>query len=228
MFKFFCVILLDLVMVLFGSPAQSQEVFTDARDGHTYQTIRIGEKIWMAENLAYLPRVDEIRDLSWDESRYWVYDYRGVRADEARETEHYQTFGVLYNWPAAVKDACPDGWHIPDEADWRDLELSLGMAENELHLRGWRESGSVGKKLKTVSGWYVNTGTNESGFNALPGGLLGYNAFEAETFVGYFWVGTATHKDNAWIRSIVFSKDGIQRLEERKWFGCYVRCVKNQ
>jgi uncharacterized protein (TIGR02145 family) len=206
--------------------AQTGGTFTDGRDGHTYRTVTIGTQTWMAENMAYLPRVDRTNDLSWDESRYWVYGYYGRDVNEAVSTDNYKTLGVLYNWPAAMNDACPDGWRVSEESDWRELEKSLGMSDEELPRRDWRETGAAGKKLKSISGWYADSGSNESGFDALPGGLLGYDVFECIAYGAYFWVGTAIHTDNAWMRSLLFDSDGVQRIEERKWFGCSVRCVK--
>ncbi|MBE0674431.1 MAG: hypothetical protein IH591_07200 [Bacteroidales bacterium] len=217
-----------LIAISLGSAAQTGGTFTDGRDGHTYRTVTIGSQTWMAENMAYLPQVDRTNDLSWDESRYWVYDYYGWDVNEAVSTENYKTHGVLYNWPAALNDACPDGWRVSEESDWRELEKSLGMSDGELPRRDWRETGAAGKQLKSVSGWYADSGSNESGFDALPGGLLGYDAFECIGYGAYFWVSTATHTDNAWIRSLLFDSDGVQRIEERKWFGCSVRCVKTK
>lgn len=220
--------ILFLITICLSAAAQTGGTFTDGRDGHTYRIVTIGSQTWMAENMAYLPQVDRTNDLSWDESRYWVYGCYGRDIREAVTTDHYKTYGVLYNWPAAMNDACPDGWRVPEESDWRELEHSLGMSDEELSLRDWRESGAAGKKLRSASGWYADSGSNESGFNALPGGLLGYDAFECKTYGAYFWIGTATHTDNAWIRSLLFDTDGVQRIEERKWFGCSVRCVKTE
>ncbi len=211
-----------------SSYAQSGGTFVDARDGHIYRTVTIGSQTWMADNIAYLPQIDRTNDLSWDESRYWVYGYNGSDVREAAMTDNYKKYGVLYNWAAAVKDACPDGWRIPEESDWRELEHYLGMNSDELPERGLRESGAAGRKLKSVSGWHSGSGSGESGFNALPGGVLGYDVFESGDYCAFFWVGTATHQDNAWFRSLIFDSDGIQRSEERKWFGCSVRCLKTE
>lgn len=217
-----------LIAISLSAAAQTGGTFTDIRDGHIYRTVTIGSQTWMAENMAYMPQVDRTNDLSWDESRYWVYGYYGRDVKEAVSTDTYKTYGVLYNWPAAMNDACPDGWRVPEESDWRELEKYLGMSGEELSLRDWRESGAAGKKLRSTSGWHADSGSKKSGFNALPGGLLGYDAFECITYGAYFWVGTATHTDNAWIRSLLFDSDGVQRIEERKWFGCSVRCVKTE
>ena len=96
--------------------------YTDLRDGYTYKTIKIGNQIWLAENLRYLPQIG---------NGYYVYNYHGKNVNEARETQNYQNFGVLYNMNAAQM-ACPNGWHIPSDEEWKELERYLGMSENEI------------------------------------------------------------------------------------------------
>lgn len=109
--------------------------FTDSRDGKTYKTVKIGEQIWFAENLAYLPSVNSPSDASKEEMKYYVYGYYGEDVAEAKATENYQNLGVLYNWlaaggskdsslddnPSGIQGACPEGWHLPSEAEWQIL-----------------------------------------------------------------------------------------------------------
>ena len=75
--------------------------FTDTRDGNTYNWVKIGEQFWMAENLKYLPEMAEYSIDSLEKPYYFVYDYHGTDVTEAKATENYQTYGVLYNWYAA-------------------------------------------------------------------------------------------------------------------------------
>lgn len=138
--------------------------FTDSRDGKSYKTVKIGNQIWMAENLAYLPSVSPPSAGSATDPYYYVYGYTGTDVAAAKATTNYSTYGVLYNWPAA-KVACPKGWHVPSEAEWKTLTSFLG-------------EDVAGYKLKEAgtSHWQSpNSGaTNESGFTALPGGLRDY------------------------------------------------------
>lgn len=91
--------------------------FTDSRDGKVYNIVTIGKQFWMAENLAYLPSVVDPGTGSYTEPYYSVYGYNGTDVAAAKATENYQTYGVLYNWPAAMT-ACPEGWHLPSDAEW--------------------------------------------------------------------------------------------------------------
>ncbi|MCK9320171.1 FISUMP domain-containing protein, partial [Methanoculleus sp.] len=101
--------------------------FTDSRDGNDYNWVKIGDQVWMAENLAYLPSVNMVADGSEDAagSYYYVYGYDGTDVTAAKATANYTTYGVLYNWLAAM-NACPDGWHLPSDAEWTELTDYLG------------------------------------------------------------------------------------------------------
>lgn len=112
-------------------------IFTDERDGNTYKTVQIGNQLWMAENLRYLPQQDF--DISWEEPRYYIWaDYDLNDTDEMNrklaETA-LEMYGTVYNWHAAmngeeatsegekrrVQGVCPDGWHMPSKEDWDEL-----------------------------------------------------------------------------------------------------------
>jgi len=92
------------------------------------------------------------------------YDIRFFQA-----TANFQKYGVLYNCEAA-KRACPPGWHLSSDEEWIALEVFLGMSESEAYSITYWRTGSVGKKMKSATGWkYDLNGDNTSGFNALPG-----------------------------------------------------------
>jgi uncharacterized protein (TIGR02145 family) len=113
----------------------------DARDNQTYRIVTIGSQTWMAENLKYLPSVVRPRTGSKTTPHYYVYGYDGTNVTDAKATANYNTYGVLYNWPAAmngtassttnpsgVQGVCPDGWHLPSDAEWTELTDYLGGA----------------------------------------------------------------------------------------------------
>ena len=219
-----CMLLSSIVSL--SSWAQVKGTFTDSRDDHVYGFMIIGNQTWMTENLTYLPQVNQVDSGDFDNERFWVYGYYGSSIDEAKMTEIYKTYGVLYNWPAATK-SCPSGWHLPTDKEWQEMEVFLGMSVDQSNDRRWRTSGDVGKKLRDTTGWNINYGANEVGFNALPGGHRGYNGFESESYCGYFWTATPTNGDNALSRAICFDENGVEKNEDRRYFGEAVRCVKN-
>lgn len=218
--------------------------FTDSRDGHTYKYKKIGEQTWMAEDLAYLPEVNPDSDTSSFDKRYYVYGFKDTDVKAAKNTENYQKFGVLYNWPATVngvntnnsgsgnvQGSCPAGWHVPSDKEWMILEKTLGMSEADLveESPALRLSGYVGKKLKAPIGWDDdNIFVGQSGFNAIPSGLI-YNGRSAALNVTVsYWTSTSLDKTRAAYRNLYFVSTGIaRRLDLSKQRGLSIRCVKD-
>jgi len=188
-------------------------VFTDSRDGKVYRYVKIGTQIWMAENLAYKLM-----------SGCWAYDY-----DET----NVATYGYLYDWntamngagssatnPSNVQGICPDGWHLPSDAEWQQLIDTLGGAE------------IAGNKLKEVGTTHWDTSnedvTNEFGFTALPGGLRHNSGdFYVIRMHGYWWSATDVDTDYALSRHLFAHNSSVDNYSEPKGHGFSVRCVKN-
>ncbi|MGF1556855.1 FISUMP domain-containing protein [Paucihalobacter sp.] len=207
--------------------------FTDARDGNVYQTVTIGEQVWMAENLKYLPGVVGPEAGSTVTPYYYVYNYNGLIVSEAKALNNYDTYGVLYNWPAAmngemsselipsgVQGICPDGWHLPSPAEWTELLLFVG------------DGGEAGGKLKETgtNHWLLpNTGaTNEFGFTALPGGARGINeVFSTLGEVGWWWSTRGGGETSANFYRLFHNNDAIIGFSQSKSLGLSVRCVKD-
>lgn len=81
-------------------------IFTDSRDGKDYKTVKIGNQVWIVENLIYKP----------SSGTYWAYDN-----DQGNVAE----YGYLYDWETAKK-GCPLGWHLPTESEFRTLLDNFG------------------------------------------------------------------------------------------------------
>jgi len=189
--------------------------FTDSRDGTVYKTVKIGNQVWMAENLKYLPSVVEPETGSASISCYYVYDYDGTDVNAAKATSNYKTYGVLYNWIAAV-NACPTGWHLPTDAEWTQLTDYLGGAV---------VAGGKLKETGTTHWDEPNTGaTNETGFSALPGGWRSNNG--SFYYIGSYsswWVGAESYMS----RGMRYSNSDVTESNANNLFGLSVRCVKD-
>ncbi len=193
--------------------------FTDIRDGNVYNWVKIGNQIWMAENLRYLPSVVGPGTGSETTPYYYVYGYDGTSVAAAKATANYTTYGVLYNWTAAC-NSCPDGWHLPSDAEWTELTDYLG---------GTSDAGGKLKETGTTHWYSPNTGaTNETGFTALPGGNRGiYGAFYTIGNYGYWWSATESNANNAWDRLMYCDYSNVTRDGSNKEVGFSVRCVRD-
>ncbi len=201
-------------------------MFEDDRDGKEYSALKIGGLSWMTENLAYLPYVDDPAEVSFIKKQYYVYSFEGEDVAEAKHTENYDKYGVLYNWRAAI-DACPDGWRLPTDEDWKKLEEYLGMDESELAMDNWRHSGDIGSKLKDTVGWYSGESNNSSWFNAAAGGYIGYDGgFFGEGGTASFWTSVKCSDQFAWSRSLSANEGGVFRSCAFTRYGYSVRCVR--
>lgn len=208
-------------------------IFKDDRDGNLYKFISIGNQIWMAENLRYLPAVTGPATASQTTPYHYVYDYDGTDVNAAQATSNYETYGVLYNWPAAmagqagsnsdpsgVQGVCPDGWHLPSNAEWTTL---VDFLSGEIVAGGkLKESG-------TTHWDSPNSGaTNETGFTALPGGCRNSdNTFMDIGSEGRWW-STTDNASMAYNRAMLYANTWVVDVSNNKEQGYSVRCVKDQ
>ncbi len=113
---------------------------TFSYDGVSYAYKFYNTQTWMIDNLAYLPSVSPSSNGSDSSPFYYVMGYEGSSVSAAKATDSYKTYGVLYNWEAA-KTACPPGWRLPTDEEWKILEFLLGMDLSETDEDGFRISG---------------------------------------------------------------------------------------
>ncbi|MDD4578954.1 MAG: FISUMP domain-containing protein [Anaerolineaceae bacterium] len=202
--------------------------FNDSRDDKQYKTITIGEQVWMAENLAYLPSVvgpatGSENDGHETDPYYYVYGYDGTNVDEAKATANYTIYGVLYNWKAALT-VCPEGWHLPSDAEWTILISFLGgqgIASVKMQEAGtthWRPP-------------FPYDDYNSSGFTALPSGYRYTDGlFKDIRNRACWWSSTESEKDDyidcAWIRYLLGSlQNTVFKGSSDKGGGMSVRCL---
>ena len=210
------------------------DALTDSRDSNQYPTVLIGSQCWMAKNLAYLPSIQDVSTFvtygSSSQPAYGVYGYTGTDVATAKATANYQTYGVLYNWFAAVatssttgtegtQGVCPVGWHIPSSDEFTVLSTYLG------------DDSVAGGKLKQIgtSKWYSpNTGaTNEFGFTALPAGYRKTSgAFSSMGYYTYFW-SSSFSSSNALNRYLYYDNTYFHSSSKLPVFGFSVRCIKD-
>jgi uncharacterized protein (TIGR02145 family) len=146
----------------------------------------------------------------------------------AQATTNYDTYGVLYNWPAVMTEGiCPSGWHVPSDDEWQTMEMSLGMSESEAAGFGWRGT-DQGIQMKSTYGWSVNNGTNTSGLTALPGGLRDAGDFSSSEYYGGWWTASEFYLSGGSIRRVLdVSSDNVNRFDYYHGAGFSARCLQN-
>ena len=166
-----------------------KQTLTDSRDGQTYRTTKIGDQVWMAENLNYRYLGPTAK---FDSSSFCAFD----------DPVNCDTYGRLYIWSAAmdsagiidgnsangcgynsectisenVRGVCPTGWHLPSKGEWAELIVTVDGSIAE-----YSHDNIAGIRLKSNSGWdwdethdKSGDGTDAYSFSALPAGYEEY------------------------------------------------------
>ena len=219
--------------------------FTDERDGQVYKTVKIGDQIWMAQNLNYAyTGVKFYGEKYTSDSTSWCYENKVSNCDK---------YGRLYTWAAAidsvklandadnpldcgfskrcdlsgkVQGLCPSGWHLPDTTEWNTLFTAVGGGS------------TAGTKLKSQTAWHpftdpftftVITSEDTFGFSALPAGIiLAFGTFSYDGDKALFWSSTDVHRDAAYYMDLDFVSDQARLFTSNyKNGGFSVRCVKD-
>lgn len=131
---------------------------------------------------------------------------------------------------SSVQGSCPSGWHVPSDAEWMILEKTLGMSDDDLVKEGkdLRFSGNVGKKLKSPLGWEDDDIlVGQSGFNALPAGLVYKGKAIVLNRTVYFWTSTTLSETNAVYRNFYTGSGMARSVKASMKMGLSVRCVKD-
>ena len=199
----------------------SGEKFIRDRENNKYRIVRIGNQVWMKDNLRTthynngntIPLVTDASEWSTLTSPgYTWYDNGG------------SDFGALYNYYVVSdtnsNNVCPLGWHVPTSDDWNTLINYLG---------GSSAAGGLLKESGLTHWAPPNTaGTNDSGFAGTPGGYRNaLGAFFLKNQFGFWWSNEATTSDNARFYSLLYNDALVNINEINKMYGMSVRCVKD-
>lgn len=183
-------------------------------DGNIYNTIKIGNQIWLKENLkvTHYRNGDAIPKMV--NNTDWSLIKQGVFFD-------CTSYGHLYNWYAIndYRNIAPIGWHIPSKAEWDTLINFLGGDKISVI------------KLKSTVGWKEkNKGTNKSGFSALPCGMFNGEVCSPMFFETAQWWSSIIAQESNNIISFTIEPErskSIEQVEVFKYFGLAIRCIKD-
>ena len=203
---------------------------TDARDGRVYKTVKLGSQEWMAENLNYAAE--------------------GSLCYENDE-KNCEKYGRLYNWEVALDTSnrgcgdnfsgcrlrsdfhpregiCPDGWHVPEHAEWDTL-----FAYADAHGEG--ESAADALQAYYRDDYLEKTYSSDRfGFNVVPAGVFNGNEFSGLGTSSEFW--TASIETTDWLSYISITPSTIHFVKgsgsnvymTHISHAVSVRCVKGQ
>ena len=204
--------------------------------GYDYATVLIGERCWFAENLqselylngdtilSFFDPYDNPADFGrvgiYGEGEIDCFNNHSIDGDACDESWALNEYGRLYNGYAVYdsRGLCPVGWHVPTEGEWVELADFLGGDV------------AASNKMRTDYGWYSGSGSNESGFSALPGGTRAFGDWRWAGLWAYYW-GSST---SLWQGELNYLY--ILRLNADAAYGddigipetpCSVRCIQD-
>lgn len=191
-------------------------------DGNTYNTVTIGDQVWMKENL----KVTKLNDgtdipLVTDSDTWFQTSNPGCSWYGNDEATYAATYGAMYNWyTVSTGELCPEDWHVPTDEEWTALTDYLG---------GEEVAGSKLKETGTQHWESPNTdATNETGFTALPGGYRSNGGtFYSIGSTGNWWTSSAKDEIYVWNRRMNANLSNVSRGNSNKNFGFSVRCIKD-
>ena len=212
-----------------------EEEITDI-DGNSYSTWQFKDQCWMGENLSttrYRDGEEIARPTTDEEWRETGLNETGAYACYDDQEENCNTYGALYNsYAVATGKLCPEGWQVPSDDDWKELEQELGMSREEADLLYWRGNPLGIKLAGNYELWDEDSFRDreefgETGFDAVPAGYRMSNG-------RYSWLNkraniwSSTLRASGWRRTIIYSSSGIRRTAAAKNFGFSVRCIKDR
>ena len=196
-------------------------------NGNLYETVRMGCDCWTKENL---------KTLNYAQDNSEVVNAKAYLNDEA----NVDTYGRLYTWYSAVKlpegstettipvntdnkpqGICPNGWYLPSEEDFARMSNLTNI-----------DGASASIKEEGINDYWLGneTGTNATGFSALPAGF--YNSATNRYFNllgdAYFWTSSTTSTVNAPCCALTHSCPVILITDNNKGYGYSIRCIKYQ
>ncbi len=177
------------------------------QDGRPFKTVKIGNQIWMAENLnvsnfrngQQIPEAETFE--AWKSS---AEDRKPAWCYYDKNPENGITYGKLYNWYAVndYRELAPKGWHIPNDDEWKKLIVCLG-----------------GEKVAGVK-------LRDSTFAFLPAGCRSKDGrFHFFLKNGHFWSSTENVSEAAWSLALIYSKSEVHHYLKSLGEGLSCRCV---
>ena len=213
-------------------------------DNNTYNTVQIGDQCWMKKNLRTTKYADGTSinqgTIASTTTAYWYYP--------DNNSSNKASYGLLYNWkavmrssasssanPSGVQGICPNGWHVPSDAEWTQLTNYVSR-QSQYQCSG--TSSNIAKALASTTGWVGSSGSayyctvgndqnsnNATGFSAVSAGIY-QGSYLNFGFSAYFWSATE-YNGGAYGRYLNYDSASVNRYNLSKARGFSVRCLKD-
>ncbi len=219
-------------------------------DGNIYDAVQIGNQVWMAENLCTSHYAD---GTSIPKGKFGVDGYDSMESPffyipyntQGSNHDYVPLYGYLYNWPAVmhgasssnsnpsrVQGVCPDGWHVPSDAEWTELENCV--KSNSLYYCGDCDE-CVAKALAGTKRWSSSSkncavgnnisSNNTTGFSAFPTGYYQPYYYGTDGNYAVFW--SCTLNGGPDVFYLAYDDSNVQRGPFFEDMGVPVRCIRD-
>lgn len=194
-------------------------------EGNTYRTVKIGKQVWLAENL----RSTKFQDGSEVKTGFIPKD----------KEKNLLKYGRLYSWQDATdeRNICPVGWSVASDDDWKELEKTIGMSEEDLDKKGWRGDNDIAITLKesqpdSMFKKFDQSQVNKHKFFARASGIKWKNWYITQGLYTEFWTSSSASEKDAYNRTLAYyslnaHKGEIYRTTLSKDYMFALRCIKD-
>lgn len=225
---------IDLDMACIDSK-WSADWMKDSRDGQIYRIVKIGSQVWMAQNLNYEYNEGGGKSFCYNNEPVNCLEYGRLYTwsaamdsaalfSETGKGCGFVELGLSSGCPitlaksitAVVRGVCPEGWHLPNNADWDSLWVAIGGQS------------TAGVKLKYHDQWgdYGN-GKDDYGFSVLPAGGVQLGTYGYVGKYGYFWSSSRVSDSDAYYKHFGYTESDVKEFYGRMFMGYSVRCVRD-
>lgn len=227
-----------------GQPCPGTPTVKDY-DNNTYNTVQIGKQCWMKENLRtkHYANGTAITNGGTTSSTTTRYYY-----NNSSSSINLNNRGYHYNWaavmngepssmanPSGVQGICPNGWHVPSDAEWS--ELTDYVRSQSGYLCGGKMN-QIAKALASTNNWTTSnnscrvgnnpSGNNATGFSAVPASAYSQGSFYSNS-EAWFWSSTQTDysSSSAYGRELEHKNAYVSRNSYPETQGLSVRCLRD-
>ncbi len=210
-------------------------------EGNNYNTVKIGDQLWMQENLKVTKYRDGTSIKYLTDNTAWDNDADGAYCWYGNNSTNGATYGALYNYYATINGLklCPTGWHVATDDEYITMETYL--IANGFNYDDAISGNKLGKALASTSTWNSSSNTgavgnsdyplkrNVTGFTAIPGGYrVNSGLYYTMLLDANFWTSSSASATSGYKRQIDYNTNFETRATGNLNDGYSVRCIQGE